>query len=43
VPSVDSSSVPVPIFVLGAMSLTLVAAGGFGYVARRRRERHMDS
>ena len=39
VPAVDaSSSVPVPIFVLGAMSLTLLAAGGFGYVARRRRE-----
>jgi hypothetical protein len=44
VPSVDSSSsVPVPIFVLGAMSLTLLAAGGFGYVARRRREGHVDS
>jgi hypothetical protein len=39
VPAVDaSSSVPVPIFVLGAMSLTLLGAGGLGYVSRRRRE-----
>lgn len=43
VPPVDassSSSVPVPILVLGAMSLTLLGAGGLGYVARRRREQH---
>ena len=45
VPSVDassSSSLPVPILVLGAMSLTLLGAGGFGYVARRRREQRLD-
>jgi hypothetical protein len=44
VPAVDSSStsVPVPILVLGAMSLTLLGAGGFGYVARRRREQGAD-
>jgi hypothetical protein len=41
VPPVDSSSstaVPVPILVLGAMSGALLAAGGFGYLSRRRRE-----
>jgi len=41
VPPVDassSSSVPVPILVLGAMSLTLLGAGGVGYLSRRRRE-----
>ena len=46
VPSVDtssSSSIPVPIFVLGAMSLALLGAGGFGYVSRRRREQNGDS
>jgi hypothetical protein len=45
VPPVDvasSSSVPVPILVLGAMSLTLLGAGGIGYVARRRREQRLD-
>ena len=45
VPAVDassSSSVPVSILVLGAMSLTLLGAGGFGYVARRRREQPVD-
>jgi hypothetical protein len=45
VPPVDassSSSVPVPILVLGAMSLTLLGAGGFGYIARRRREQPVD-
>jgi hypothetical protein len=36
-PLVDaSSSVPVPLLVLGGMSLALLAAGGLGYVARRR-------
>ena len=30
------SSVPVPLLVLAAMSLVLLAAGGIGYVARRR-------
>jgi hypothetical protein len=41
VPPVDSSSstaVPVPILVLGGMSAALLAAGGFGYLSRRRRE-----
>jgi hypothetical protein len=41
VPPVDSSSstaVPVPIVVLGGMSAVLLAAGGFGYLSRRRRE-----
>ena len=44
-PAVDTSSstaVPVPILVLGGMSLTLLAAGGMGYVARRRREQRVD-
>jgi hypothetical protein len=44
-PPVDASSstsVPVPIFVLGAMSLTLLAAGGYGYLARRRRDQRAD-
>jgi hypothetical protein len=38
-PSVNASSpssVPVPLLVLAAMSLVLLAAGGLGYVARRR-------
>jgi hypothetical protein len=30
------SSVPIPLVVLGGMSLALLAAGGLGYVARRR-------
>jgi len=30
------SSLPVPLLVLAAMSLVLFAAGGLGYVARRR-------
>jgi hypothetical protein len=45
VPPVDSSSsssVPVPILVLGAMSLTLLGAGGLGYLSRRRREQRGD-
>ena len=38
------SSVPVPILVLGAMSLMLLGAGGLGYISRRRREqRGLDS
>jgi hypothetical protein len=32
-----SSAVPIPLLVLGGMSLALLAAGGFGYVSRRRR------
>jgi hypothetical protein len=45
VPPVDatsSSSLPVPILVLGAMSLTLLGAGGLGYLSRRRREQRAD-
>ena len=40
-PPVDASSstgVPIPIVVLGGMSAVLLAAGGFGYLSRRRRE-----
>lgn len=40
-PPVDTSSstaVPIPILALGGMALALLAAGGFGYVSRRRRE-----
>jgi hypothetical protein len=38
-PDVDStgtSSVPIPLLVLGGMSLALLAAGGLGYLSRRR-------
>lgn len=38
-PDVDTSgpgSVPVPLLVLGGLSLALLAAGGLGYVSRRR-------
>ena len=40
-PAVDSTStsVPIPLIVLGGMSAALLAAGGLGYVSRRRRER----
>jgi hypothetical protein len=31
------SSVPIPLLVLGGISLALLAAGGYGYVSRRRR------
>jgi hypothetical protein len=31
------SSVPIPLLVLGGISLALLAAGGYGYWARRRR------
>jgi hypothetical protein len=39
VPEVDTSaatSVPVPLLVLGGMSVALLAAGGLGYASRRR-------
>jgi hypothetical protein len=39
VPDVDTaaaSSVPVPLLVLGGMSVALLAAGGLGYASRRR-------
>ena len=39
-PDIDTSSgissVPIPLLVLGGMSLALLAAGGLGYVSRRR-------
>ncbi len=38
-PDVDgsgASSVPIPLIVLGGMSLALLAAGGLGYLSRRR-------
>ena len=38
-PAVDtsaSSQVPLPVIVLGAMSILLVASGAFGYLSRRR-------
>ena len=38
-PDVDAtgaSSVPVPLLVLGGMSIALLAAGGLGYLSRRR-------
>jgi hypothetical protein len=31
------SSVPIPLIVLGGISLALLAAGGYGYLSRRRR------
>lgn len=45
VPVVDSSastSVPIPLLVLGGMSVILLAAGGLGYTSRRRREQTLD-
>jgi hypothetical protein len=45
VPGVDASastSVPIPLLVLGGMSVMLLAAGGVAYVARRRREHGLD-
>ena len=41
VPAVSSSAstaFPLPLLVLGGMSIVLLAAGGLGYVSRRRRE-----
>ena len=38
-PNVDTSgpsSVPIPLLVLGGMSIALLAAGGLGYLSRRR-------
>jgi hypothetical protein len=38
-PGVDASgpsSVPIPLLVLGGMSIALLAAGGLGYLSRRR-------
>jgi hypothetical protein len=33
----DASAVPVPLVVLGSLSLLLLSAGAVGYIARRRR------
>jgi uncharacterized membrane protein YgcG len=44
-PDVDTSgpsSVPIPLLVLGGMSVALLAAGGLGYVARRRHAAQAD-
>ena len=44
-PDVDTSapsSVPIPLLVLGGLSLALLAAGGLGYVSRRRQAAHAD-
>ncbi len=44
-PGVDTSgpsSVPIPLLVLGGMSLALLAAGGLGYVSRRRQAANAD-
>jgi len=44
-PDVDTSgpsSVPVPLLVLGGLSLALLAAGGLGYLSRRRQAVHAD-
>ncbi len=38
----STSSVPIPLLVLGGMSLLLLAAGGAGYVSRRRQAAHVD-
>ena len=44
-PDVDTtgiSSVPIPLLVLGGMSIMLLAAGGLGYLSRRRAAAHDD-
>ena len=44
-PDVDTSgpsSVPSPLLVLGGMSIALLAAGGLGYLSRRRNAAHAD-
>lgn len=44
-PSVDTSgpsSVPIPLLVLGGMSVALLAAGGLGYLSRRRQAAGAD-
>jgi uncharacterized membrane protein YgcG len=45
VPDVNTSSpssVPIPLLVLGGMSMLLLAAGALGYVSRRRQAAHAD-
>jgi hypothetical protein len=44
-PGVDTSSpssVPIPLLVLGGMSIVLLAAGGIGYFSRRRQAAEAD-
>jgi hypothetical protein len=44
-PEVDTSgpsSVPIPLLVLGGMSLALLAAGALGYLSRRRQTVHAE-
>jgi hypothetical protein len=44
-PGVDTSgpsSVPIPLLVLGGMSIALLAAGGLGYLSRRRQAAHSE-
>ena len=44
-PTVDTSSpssVPIPLLVLGGISIALLAAGGLGYVSRRRHAANGD-
>ena len=44
-PEVDTSgpsSVPIPLLVLGGMSLALLAAGALGYLSRRRQAVHAE-
>ena len=44
-PDVDTSgpsSVPIPLLVLGGLSLALLAAGGLGYLSRRRQAVEAD-
>ena len=38
----SASSVPVPLLVLGGMSILLLGAGGLGYLSRRRQNAHAD-
>jgi hypothetical protein len=38
----SASSVPIPLLVLGSMSILLLAAGGLGYLSRRRQHAHAD-
>lgn len=44
-PDVDTtgiSSIPIPLLVLGGMSIALLGAGGLGYLSRRRAAAHAD-
>jgi hypothetical protein len=44
-PTVDTSgpsSIPIPLLVLGGMSILLLGAGGLGYLSRRRQAAHAD-